>query len=110
MKTKYGISYDLAEDEYSFEWHGVTFWFSSAPHLAKFQRELNTRITRANGSFTRRYHVPVFVGEWAVMQLYMQTETRGFHITVAGVDYYNAHMMKFVGGVEYAALSADSMD
>lgn len=80
MPTKNGIEYDLIRSPYKCMWDGYDFYFSSPRHLAKFKDSLHGRIGWLNDSFSRRFHVDVDARCLAVLQLYMQVETRGFRI------------------------------
>lgn len=98
--TKYGVSYDLSEDTLIYAYKGWVFWFSSKRHLDRFREELDKRIERADGSFTRRYHVDVDAGDWAVFQLYMQVETRGFKVSRHGMEYRSPSQICFTASVK----------
>ena len=80
MATKHGVVYNLLNSPFKCSWGKYTFYFSSATHLAKFNEKLDARIEWLNDSFSRRFHVNIDVSVLAVMQLYMQLETRGFYI------------------------------
>lgn len=80
MQTKNGVVYDLSLSPFEVSWKEYTFVFSSAVHAAKFDSKLSVRIEWLTDSLSRRFHVCVDAAVIAVMQLYMQTETRGFYV------------------------------
>lgn len=89
--TRGGVWYDLRETPISFDWRGMTFYFSSETHRNKFVRELRKRETWLNDSLSRRFRCTVMLDELADIQLYTQVETRGFLIvTDDGCEYTRA--------------------
>lgn len=78
--TPQGVCYDLEDTPYVWEWRGVLWHFSSAPHMSKFRREVRKRELWLNDSLTRRFFVNVRVDFIADVQLYCQVESRGFYI------------------------------
>ena len=86
--TAHGVCYDLEETPYRYEWRGITYCFSSIPHLNKFKREVRKRELWLNDSLSRRFGVTVSLELVADIQLYRQVETRGFYIlTNDGAEY-----------------------
>lgn len=81
MLTKYGVCYDLSESPFACSTAHFEYRFSSAKHMQKFADNLQARKDWLNDSLSRRFHVSVEVDILAELQLYMQTETRGFHVT-----------------------------
>lgn len=89
--TPQGVCYDLEDTPYTFEWRGVFWHFSSAPHLSKFRREVRKRELWLNDSLTRRFFVNIHMDIVADIQLYCQIESRGFYIvTNDGAVYRDA--------------------
>ena len=89
--TPQGVCYDIEETPYIFEWQGVIWHFSSAPHMAKFRREVRKRELWLNDSLSRRFFASVHLELVADIQLYCQVETRGFFIeTNDGAIYRDA--------------------
>ena len=76
MQTKNGVVYDLSNTPFIGTYGQYDFAFSSATHLVKF----NDRVPWLNDSVSKRFHVTIDVSILAVIQLYMQVETRGFRI------------------------------
>lgn len=79
--TRYGVAYNLAVSPYRYTWGSRTFHFSTAAHRERFKERLTIRREWLNDSLTRRFKVNVSADDLAVLQLYMQTETRGFYVT-----------------------------
>lgn len=84
--TRYGVAYNLAVSPYRYTWGTRTFHFSTAAHMERFKERLNIRREWLNDSLSRRFKVSVKADDLAVLQLYMQTETRGFYVTTFGLD------------------------
>lgn len=80
MQTKNGVVYDLSKTPFIGTYGQYDFAFSSATHLVKFNDKVNIRVPWLNDSFSKRFHVTIDVSILAVIQLYMQVETRGFRI------------------------------
>lgn len=80
MQTKNGVVYDLSNTPFIGTYGQYDFAFSSATHLIKFNDKIGIRVTWLNDSFSKRFHVTIDVCILAVIQLYMQVETRGFRI------------------------------
>lgn len=81
MLTKYGVCYDLSESPFVCTTSHFEYRFSSARHMQKFSDNVQQRKDWLNDSLSRRFHVSIEVDILAELQLYMQTETRGFHVT-----------------------------
>ena len=79
--TRYGVAYNLAASPYRYTWGSRTFHFSTAAHRERFKERLTIRREWLNDSLSRRFKVKVSADDLAVLQLYMQTETRGFYVT-----------------------------
>lgn len=82
--TKYGVCYDIENSPYEYAWNGILYKFSSEPHRQKFIKELWKRIDWLDDSLSRRFRIQVYCEELAVIQLYIQVETRGFCIVYDG--------------------------
>lgn len=78
MQTKNGVVYDLKRSSFISSYQNLMFYFSSATHLTKFEDNILKRIEWLNHSMSKRFHVDIDVSILAVLQLYIQTETRGF--------------------------------
>lgn len=78
--TRNGIYYNLADSPYVAEWNGYIFSFSSVSHKEKFEQKLGMKIDWLNDSMSRRFHFKIRMDIVAVLQLYMQCESRGFYI------------------------------
>lgn len=95
--TNQGVCYDLTETPYTYDWRGVTWHFSSAPHRGKFVRELRKRENWLRDSLSRRFGCTVQLDIVADIQLYRQIETRGFYlITNDGAEYTDAAQIMIV--------------
>lgn len=81
MLTKHGVCYDLSESPFVCSTAHFEYRFSSANHMRKFADNVQQRKDWLNDSLSRRFHVSIEVDILAELQLYMQTETRGFHVT-----------------------------
>lgn len=93
--TKSGVCYDLDDTPFCEEWLGMFFYFSSHTHQLKFRRQVNERVSWLTGSLSRRFHVSVCASRLAVIQLYMQIERRGFHVSYKGCDFHSPDDIQF---------------
>lgn len=99
MLTRNGVCYDLTKSPYRITQKGVTFVFSSQPHLMKFESRLKTNRDTVNYSLTKRFGFSVDVSTLADVVLYKKIETRGFLIEVEEVEYKCLKSLK-LGGVK----------
>lgn len=81
-KTKSGVYYDLTESEFMVTASGITFFFSSASHMAKFQARIGSAITEFNDHILKRYAIRINARYAPALALYKKIETRGFFIVV----------------------------
>ena len=89
MITKNGVCYNLEESPYSYEWRGIVYFFSSAPHMMKFKREIIKREAWLDDSLSKRFKCTIHLPILADIQLYTMVETRGFFIqTNDGMEYH----------------------
>ena len=80
MITKNGVCYDFSISPYRLTVGGLTYVFSSKPHLEKFKKKLKENRDIINYSLTKRFNFNVNVSELADIVLYRKIETRGFLI------------------------------
>lgn len=80
MQTKNGVCYDLEKSPFICDTPYFTFRFSSARHLAKFKENVDDRRGWLTDSMSRRFHFHIDMAIAAELQLYIQCETRGFHV------------------------------
>lgn len=86
--TAHGVCYDIRNSPFTYERHGMTFFFSSHSHRVKFKREVQKREEWLQDSLTRRFKCTMAIPEVADIQLYTMVESRGFYITTAdGAEY-----------------------
>lgn len=78
--TRYGVAYNLPASPYRYTWGDKTYHFSTNGHMERFKRLINERREWLNDSLSRRFKVCMHADELAVLQLYMQVETRGFYV------------------------------
>ena len=98
MLTRNGVCYDLTLSTFRTTVNGLTFVFSSKPHLDKFVNKVNENRDIVNYSLTRRFNVAVDVSQLADIVLYRKIETRGFLIvTNEGIELCRENL-KYVGG------------
>lgn len=101
--SKYGVAYNLEQSPYGASWTDeVTgrmyeFCFSTVKHRDKFLSMLYKRIPWMNDSMSRRFHVVVDVSVVAVLQLYMQIETRGFLVRCGDDLWQSPEEVSLVG-------------
>ncbi len=85
MITRNGVCYDLNISPYRHTVNGLTYMFSSKPHLDKFKKKLKENRDIINYSLSRRFNMTIDVSQLADIVLYRKIETRGFLIvTVEG--------------------------
>lgn len=97
--SKNGVYYDLKSSPYYFEYKGLCFSFSSHIHRDKFIAKINIRTDWLTDSISRRFHFEIDMSLVAVLQLYLQTETRGFYIVDlnSGEEYTCKENLKLDG-------------
>ena len=109
--TPQGVCYDLAETPYVYEWRGVLWHFSSAPHMSKFKKEVRKRELWLNDSLTRRFFASMHMDFVADIQLYCQVETRGFYIvTNDGAVYQDASQVAIYPNLMIVGVIPEDID
>ena len=98
MITRNGVCYDLTISPYRYTVDGLTYMFSSRPHLDKFKKKLKENRDIINYSFTRRFNVSVNVSQLADVVLYRKIETRGFLIVTGEGKELCQNNMEYGGG------------
>lgn len=78
--TQSGVCYNLYKSPYHFEYGGFVWYFSSIPHMLKFENKAKIKTDWLTDSFTNRFKYVVDASILALFQLYNQVETRGFYI------------------------------
>lgn len=95
--TKSGVCYDLRSSPYV--WHSsdgdMIFFFSSATHLRKFESELYKKVAWISDGLERRFHCEINMFELAAIHWYRQVETRGFLISVRGIEFSTIRDISF---------------
>lgn len=99
MPNKYGVHYDLETSPYRVTWRHFEFRFTSANHMEKFAAKTDVRTDWLSDSLSRRFHFAVDADLIAVLQLYIQTETRGFFVAdeVLGTVYTDKDKIMICG-------------
>lgn len=80
MITRNGVCYNLKKSPYRMEDESLTFVFSSALHMEKFEKQRKAHRKKINESLTKRFGLAVDVSVLADVVLYKRIETRGFLI------------------------------
>lgn len=97
MASRNGIFYDLEESPLRSTFEGITFHFSSELHRLRFEREAVRRVEWMGDSMGRRIGIEMDMRFPALVQLYRQTETRGFYIEIDGEGYSCLGDLRFAG-------------
>lgn len=85
--TRNGVVYDLSKSPYTVEENGIKFYFSSKNHMDKFNENLvDNRITLSY-SLHKRFKTWIINNELYDLVLYSKVETRGFLVSIEGVEY-----------------------
>ena len=79
-KTKNGVVYNVGESDYKVLRNGYLFRFSSQKHKEKFVENVRIKEEWLCDSLSRRFKVKIDAKLVADFQLYIQIETRGFHV------------------------------
>lgn len=98
MITKNGVCYDLTISPYVHNVDGLSYAFSSRPHLEKFKKKLKENRDIINQSLTNRFNYNVDVSQLADIVLYRKIETRGFLIVTAEGKQLCQNNIIFNGG------------
>ena len=80
MKTIKGIELDLKCSEYSYEYNGFIFYFSSQVYRAKFEKLLESFIDIETIKLYNKYKIRCNFKMFLAFSLYKRIETRGFRI------------------------------
>lgn len=109
--TRGGVYYDLRESPITYSWRGLTYFFSSENHRAKFIRDLRKKEMWLRDSLSRRFRVTVMLDEMAALQLYTQVETRGFLVVTddqmeytRSTDIVIATDKRVIGVIDYGTI------
>lgn len=103
MASRNGVFYDLTESPLRATHCGITFAFSSELHRQRFERLAVQRIEWLTDSMSRRIGIRMDMTFPALIQLYRQTETRGFLIEIDGVSFTCLGQLAFVGRLSRSA-------
>lgn len=80
--------YNMDETPYILEIDGVTYYFSTFLHMAKFKRLYISNRNDISEKLSNRYRIYIQCNVLADINLYIKTETRGFKIVDRnGVEY-----------------------
>lgn len=91
-KTKNGVVYNVGESDYKVLRNGYLFRFSSQKHKEKFIENVRIKEEWLCDSLSRRFKVKIDASLAADFQLYIQIETRGFHVEhVETGEVYKCH-------------------
>lgn len=85
--TRYGVCYDLHDTPYKVHYRGIEFRFSTAAHVRRFEEEARKREDWLSDSLSRRFKFKFDASLPALLQLYIQIETRGFCVIINGKVY-----------------------
>lgn len=97
MASRNGVFYDLSKSPLRATHCGITFAFSSELHRQRFERLAVQRMEWLTDSMSRRIGVYMDMSLPALVQLYRQTETRGFFIELDGVSFTCLDELAYVG-------------
>ena len=97
MASRNGVFYDLSKSPLRATYCGITFAFSSELHRQRFERLAVQRIEWMGDSMSRRIGVKMEMHEPALIQLYRQTETRGFLVEIDGETFTCLDELVFSG-------------
>lgn len=97
MASRNGVYYDLSKSPLCATHLGITFAFSSELHRQRFERLAVQRMEWLTDSMSRRIGVRMEMHEPALIQLYRQTETRGFLIEIDGETFTCLDELVFSG-------------
>lgn len=79
-KTKNGVVYNVGESDYKVLRNGYLFRFSTQKHKEKFIENARIKEDWLCDSLSRRFKVKIDASLAADFQLYIQIESRGFHV------------------------------
>lgn len=85
--TRNGVVYNLKKSPYTVEENGIKFYFSSKNHMEKFNENLIENRNVLTYSLHKRFKTWLINNELYDLVLYSKVETRGFLVTIEGVDY-----------------------
>lgn len=82
--TRNGVEYNLEISPYTFEIHGLKFYFSSKPHLTKFCDYMPNYVLEMIKKFSERYGFSCYFETMFMLMAYARIETRGFCVEYEG--------------------------
>lgn len=97
MASRNGVFYDLESSPLRSTYEGICFHFSSELHRQRFERMAVQRVEWMADSMGRRIGIEMDMGQPALIQLYRQTETRGFFVEYEGEGYRCLEDLRFAG-------------
>ena len=86
IKTRNGIYNDLKKSEYTYNYMGFVFYFSSKLHLDNFKQRLPDKIDSLEESLKKRFDIAFYVPQLAAILLYYKIESRGKYYTFGGKE------------------------
>ena len=97
MASRNGVFYDLSKSPLRATYCGITFSFSSELHRQRFERLAVQRMEWMTDSMSRRIGIKTDMHQPALIQLYRQTETRGFYVEMDGESFSCLDELVFSG-------------
>ena len=89
MKTKNGIELNLKESNYTYNYKGFLFYFSSEFYKQKFIEKINSYINEEQLKINAKYQVKIDLEMFFAIALYRKIEKRGFYVTVGSIKLTN---------------------
>lgn len=80
MKTKNDIYLDIKESDYSFNFKGLSFFFSSKFYLKKFSDLVENYINEETLKLQNKYKMKINMELYFMLVLYNKIEKRGFRV------------------------------
>ena len=97
MASRNRVYYDLSKSPLRATYLGITFSFSSELHRQRFERLAVQRMEWMTDSMSRRIGIKTDMHQPALIQLYRQTETRGFYVEMDGESFSCLDELVFSG-------------
>lgn len=80
IKTVRGIYLNIKESDYSYNFKGLTFYFSSKKYLEKFKKTVKTYLENEIYKIKIKYNINISIDLFIIISYYKKIEKRGFRI------------------------------
>ena len=80
MKTKRGIYLNIKESDYSYNFKGLIFYFSSKKYLEKFKETVKSYLENEIYKIKIKYNINISIDLFIIISYYKKIEKRGFRI------------------------------